>query len=118
HGRRRDELHREVRVVEQALAATVAEPFHRDLQDLERRLREVEQRLVPVNALLHVDLRDRLQPRGPQHVDEEAGLDAIEIEDGELSVSTLTTRSPFVTARLFQRASPFPRPGPTSGSTS
>src|SRR5437867_13365824 len=54
----RDELHREIGLLEEVRAVCLADPFDRDLEDLERHLREVVERLIPVNALLHVDLTD------------------------------------------------------------
>src|SRR5438093_1252487 len=86
----RDELHREVRLLEEVGAARFAHPLDGDLQDLEAHLREVVERLIPVDALFHVDLSDRAEPYALQGVDEKTGLDPVAREERQL----LAQRSP------------------------
>src|SRR5207248_7415650 len=65
----RDELEARVRLLEEALAMRLTDAAQPDLQDLERHLRQGEQVLIPMDALLHVDLRDRIEPGALQRVD-------------------------------------------------
>src|SRR5688572_8536614 len=79
----KDELHRRVRVLP-VDAPGLADPLQGDLKDLEAHLRERVERLIEVDQLLHVDLRDRGDALALYGVDEQTGLDAVAGEEGEL----------------------------------
>src|SRR5207247_158796 len=62
----------------------LADALERDLEDLEAHLREREEILIAMDALAHVDLRDRVEARALERVDEQPGLDAVPGEEREL----------------------------------
>src|SRR6185295_746571 len=79
-----DELDGRVRLVPEPLAVRLADAPEGDLKDLEAHFGQRQQRLVPVDALLHVDLRDRAEASALQRVDQQAGLDAVAGEERKL----------------------------------
>src|SRR5438045_593983 len=81
---RADELEARVGLLDQPLAVRLTDAAQPDLEDLERHLAQTEQVLIAVDALLHVDLRDRVESGTLQRVDEQAGLDAVIVEERQV----------------------------------
>src|SRR6266508_3273186 len=79
-----DELQRCVRLLPDPFTARLADALQRDLQDLEAHFGQREEALIAVDPVLHVHLRDGVETRAAQRVDEQPGLDAVAGEEGNL----------------------------------
>src|SRR6266550_5492590 len=80
----RDELHREIGFFQKVRAVRLADALDRHLEHFEAHLRQVVERLVPVDPLFHVDLADPGESRALQRVHQEARLHAVAAEEREL----------------------------------